>query len=691
MAKRIPWDIYEAVLLVDAYYLVKEGCLDRKMAVCILSEELRRKALNSNLAIDDVFRNTNGINMRLYEIQYIDTGGKTGMKNTSKLFVETVEIYHNSPDEFYSLLQEAKRQVGYSSQRSEQSFMFWLEDHVYAANRVNIEIAFRVVDNYARKMGLITGNFDALQDHTQIEEIVGEVANNTRKTKSACSYDFDGLLQSHRTYAELLRNEKGRGAVEDKCIDNDVKAKGFSKWLIDEMKLATATARGYSSAINTATPHAQEICGIKGSIYDIDDLEELQKVLKTMMSDDGFIVVNSQSHNRFRGAFDKYMQYMKEKAGDTSYESILKNSEDEGSFDDVEEIIREADIDGITASAISTKIGKSIWLVNKHLKTQAYAVEIPGDVYIHVDNIIDIHENKDAIQKIIEAQFLKFNGYTNDVVLMDAAMITLGMFLNDNCIDTPEKMYGIARFLFEKEEAIYYFAGDKHIWKVAPKYSTTYAGVLMGFIASSGGRATKVQCAEYLQKVKLSSNNINGLLSIATSKDVLFYGNEEYVLADVVVENETWLNRFKNQIEKLFKQAAYIIPREISENWFELLPTLYGGMFWNLPLLQDLIKKYLPEYRLITANENQGLETIRAGIVLDDSLIGNFADLVYARLLEDPLISLPIRIDKEEFRQKLIEYKMIQGSELIYTMPKAVAGAKFAWSGDGESVLILKN
>lgn len=479
--------------------------------------------------------------------------------------------------------------------------------------------------------------------------------------------------------------------MNEKSVDIGVEAKNFSKWLIDDMKLATATARFYSSAINTVASYAHEICGVRGSIYEIVDLEELEQLMIKMMANDRFIQINKQSHNRFRGALDKYMQYMRIRAGETSYESIMKSSKEESELEDVEEIIKEADIAGITAGNISNKTGKSIALVNKYLRTKKYAIKIPGDLYVHVDTVIDIYENKEAIQRIIENQFAKFAGYTNDVVLLDAASIALGMFLNDNCIDTPEKMYGIARFLFEKNEKIYYFAGDKHIWKEPPQYSTTYAGILLNYISSNGGRASKAHCIEYLQKIKLSSNNINGILSMATNKAVLFYGDEEYVLADFVIENELWFEQFKKQMEKLFRKVSYVVPREISDSWFELLPVLYGGMSWNLLLLQDLIKKYLPEYRLITANENQGLETIRAGIVPEDSFIGSFADLVYTRLLEDPTVSLPVRMDRENLRKRLIEYKMIRGNELIYTMPKAISGPRFAWTSEGDSVLILKN
>ena len=211
----------------------------------------------------------------------------------------------------------------------------------------------------------------------------------------------------------------------------------------------------------------------------------------------------------------------------------------------------------------------------------------------------------------------------------------------------------------------------------------------MSYIDKNGGKASRTQCGDYLQRVKLSSGNINGILSVANGKDVLLSEHEEYVLSEYIIENDDWLNRVKEAIEKLFKNESYVIPREINDSWFELLPNLYGGLSWNLLLFQEIIKKFLPEYRLITANENQGLETIRAGIVREDSVIGDFADLVHARLLEESDIKLPVRMNKEDLRQLLIEYKMIQGNELIYTMPKALESSKFAWSSDEESVLIL--
>lgn len=88
MAVRIPWIQSEAVLLVDAYFMIENGTISRKLAVQLISEELRKRATLLKMEIDAVFRNINGINMRFYEIQYIASNGETGMKNQT--------VYRNS-------------------------------------------------------------------------------------------------------------------------------------------------------------------------------------------------------------------------------------------------------------------------------------------------------------------------------------------------------------------------------------------------------------------------------------------------------------------------------------------------------------------------------------------------------------------------------------------------------------------
>ena len=64
MSIRVPWDKYEAVILLDGWLRVKEG-IPRSEVITLVSYKLRKKAVNQGVAIDSVFRNTNGINFQL--------------------------------------------------------------------------------------------------------------------------------------------------------------------------------------------------------------------------------------------------------------------------------------------------------------------------------------------------------------------------------------------------------------------------------------------------------------------------------------------------------------------------------------------------------------------------------------------------------------------------------------------------
>lgn len=64
MALRIPWDIEEAVLMLDMLLKSIDGKLTRKEAIRQVSEKLRRRAINRGITIDDIFRNENGSHSR---------------------------------------------------------------------------------------------------------------------------------------------------------------------------------------------------------------------------------------------------------------------------------------------------------------------------------------------------------------------------------------------------------------------------------------------------------------------------------------------------------------------------------------------------------------------------------------------------------------------------------------------------
>lgn len=95
MAKRVPWEEPEALLLFDAYELVQSNPDKRQLIVNALSNNLRRRAHDCGVEVDDVFRNAAGISMRLAEIEKIIHPEATGLSNTSTLFRKIADLYIN--------------------------------------------------------------------------------------------------------------------------------------------------------------------------------------------------------------------------------------------------------------------------------------------------------------------------------------------------------------------------------------------------------------------------------------------------------------------------------------------------------------------------------------------------------------------------------------------------------------------
>ena len=126
MGKIISWNEYEAVLLVDAYLAVREKKISKELAVKQLSKQLRDLGRANGVSVDDVYRNENGISMRMAELDRLFNDGMGGLKNTSKLFVDTVGMYAIDRKKFDELLQEAKRMIGLK-EHNRTAFLAWLK------------------------------------------------------------------------------------------------------------------------------------------------------------------------------------------------------------------------------------------------------------------------------------------------------------------------------------------------------------------------------------------------------------------------------------------------------------------------------------------------------------------------------------------------------------------------------------
>ena len=119
------WDKFETALLIEAYWIIKADSSKKKVVVASLSSALRKRA---TFDVDETFRNQNGINLRLSELDYLFTEGAKGVKNTSDLFREMVEMYLHDRDQFEMVLSEAKS-MSVCTNDTRTCFCKWLQDN----------------------------------------------------------------------------------------------------------------------------------------------------------------------------------------------------------------------------------------------------------------------------------------------------------------------------------------------------------------------------------------------------------------------------------------------------------------------------------------------------------------------------------------------------------------------------------
>ena len=103
------WNSLEEALLVEAYVAVFIEERPHDKIVKELSDRLRFYGQKIYGVIDDKYRNTNGINMKLRNIQYLFTDGESGLSSVSIMDKDIYNLYKQDQVKFRELLNEANQ------------------------------------------------------------------------------------------------------------------------------------------------------------------------------------------------------------------------------------------------------------------------------------------------------------------------------------------------------------------------------------------------------------------------------------------------------------------------------------------------------------------------------------------------------------------------------------------------------
>ena len=304
------WDKYEAALLIEAYWKIKNDGALRGAVISALSSTLRNRA---SFEIDDTFRNENGINMRLGELEYLFSEGKAGLKNTSDLFREMVDMYRNDKTNFEQILSEAKVQP-YNKSSVREQFCEWVKE---TSPKLRPDIVCQLLEigeEFCKKLKVLALPLFETTDVDTVKKYVRTVTNNKifriRNKKqypaivSAANmyYSFVRALPElekasitqeviEETAASNTAVQGDNGQTVDSVVPMQVPSgsleSNFSKWLLEVEKMAIPTCRSYVSALHSAESFAAENQLGTGSICTFN-YDEALATISSLMQDARF-------------------------------------------------------------------------------------------------------------------------------------------------------------------------------------------------------------------------------------------------------------------------------------------------------------------------------------------------------------------------------------------------------------------
>ncbi len=207
MAIRILWDKYETALLIDACARIMAGEESRKDAVTRVSTALRKRAVDSGIEIDDIFRNESGISLQLANLQQLMKNQPDfPTRNNSKLFKDMVQMYNTDREQFNEILAVVK---GSEQQVNVKSYTFleWLTDTTTDYRITVSEQDVYDTEAYAVKKRIIKESIQEIKRSSQLTELK-EVLRNDKLFRLFHGRQAQGIDQVLHLYAEYMAKDK---------------------------------------------------------------------------------------------------------------------------------------------------------------------------------------------------------------------------------------------------------------------------------------------------------------------------------------------------------------------------------------------------------------------------------------------------------------------------------------------------
>lgn len=231
MAGKKPFDEEETAIMLDYYMQFRDGKLTKKEAISRTSQELRNRAKQQGVEIDNAFRSEDGIKMQMTIMEDLVMGGKRWHLNKApQVFEHVLEQYIHDRASFDNLLQKARGSKGVLTSVQE-AFFGWLADKVSDVQLSDLYFTYSEIESFCLERKLLHKPLFETTDLETILQIKKTVNANmfSSKKRMAIQYYYDFLKSP--AFAEMATSAEPPLPINDVPIP-----KRDEDYLVSEME-----------------------------------------------------------------------------------------------------------------------------------------------------------------------------------------------------------------------------------------------------------------------------------------------------------------------------------------------------------------------------------------------------------------------------------------------------------------------
>ena len=169
MPERIPWNEYEAALLLRSLMEILEHKKDKKDAIRQISYQLRAMAKNQGKIIDDAYRNEAGITFQMSGLEGVLLNGKTPIGRRTTWMTSICDLYHNDPQTFDDIVRKAEKMCETEAQSS--TFWNWLVQKNTEEQMIRLQAGYHDLNKYGCNGKPLSKPLDEITDIFELERI----------------------------------------------------------------------------------------------------------------------------------------------------------------------------------------------------------------------------------------------------------------------------------------------------------------------------------------------------------------------------------------------------------------------------------------------------------------------------------------------------------------------------------------